>query len=312
MIDEWAQSQSTMHLDCCLTRVTPEKCQRVNRSQGLAPPRALSFFFSAGATLKFITEVVLTNHTSTKGEAIEGVLLVVTVTWPERVLVLLGPLLPSVSRGRGGALNPAFTFVSERAKRIGSPSTKRRRFVWEIKRAPNSSDSSAPHRPLTLLPPGLVAPTEFVFAGVCSPSPVVCEAYRRRWGAPAHAGLLALRGCRRGERRKPGRSRSWWHWSESGWSYWWGSAGNLLLEANARGVGGGGVEVGGEGTTNNMWSRSHFTPPSLHTINIHAQRHADTHCLHRVILQTSEKKKKWAYQPWKGPLDQKLQACLEV
>lgn len=38
------------------------------------------FFFPAGATLKFITEVVLTNHTSTKGEVIEGVLPVVTVT----------------------------------------------------------------------------------------------------------------------------------------------------------------------------------------------------------------------------------------
>ncbi len=59
--------------------------------------------------------------------------------------------------------------------------------------------------------------------------------YHQRWGAPAHVGLPELRGCRRGERSKPARSRSWWHWSKSGWSYWWGSAGNLLLETNTHG-----------------------------------------------------------------------------
>lgn len=59
--------------------------------------------------------------------------------------------------------------------------------------------------------------------------------YHQQWGAPEHVRLPGLRGCRTGERSKPGQSRSWWHWSESGWSYWWGSEGNLLLERNERG-----------------------------------------------------------------------------
>lgn len=123
---------------------------------------------------------------------------------------------------------------------------------------------------------------------------VVWKPYRQRWGAPAHVGLPAPRGCRRGESSKPSWSRSWWHWSESWWSYWWGSEGNLLLESNTQRVQGSGWET----THGDMKLQLFFIHPATPPYHKYTctQPHMHTLPTQGVNLQTSQKKKKkkWA------------------
>lgn len=226
MIDEWAQSQSIIYLDCQLTPVTAEKCQWASRSQ-------CSAFFSAGATLKFISKVV--QHIRMyKGKSDGGLAagghcdLASMCSDALRAHLLRG--LTWESRGGGGRPgiylclweSEANLQPGREAQALGLRDTA----SWTPRRAAEKCQLS---------PPGPRAPAEPRAEELHPQSEAGVKPYRQRWGAPAHVGLPGLRGCRRDERSKPGRSRSWWHWSESGWSYWWGSAGNLLLEVNAQG-----------------------------------------------------------------------------
>lgn len=220
----------------------------------------------------------------------EGLLRVVTATWPQCALMLWGHICCVVSHGKPGegVDDLAFTFVFERAKQMCSSTAKHRHSVWDF------IASWTPRRAAEkcqLSPPGFWAPTEVCVCGRLHPqSEAGGKPYRRRWGAPAHVGLPGLRGCRRGERSKPGRSRSWWRWSESGWSYWWGSAGNLLLETNAQGGSG---EWWEQQTIEICEAVTAFysprTPPYHKRICTRPHKHIHTLPTQGVILQTSQK-----------------------
>lgn len=110
--------------------------------------------------------------------------------------------------------------------------------------------------------------------------------YHQQWGAPEHVRLPGLRGCRTGERSKPGQSRSWWHWSESGWSYWWGSEGNLLLERNKRG----GEEE--KERVENCEADTTLFHQYMHTITQTCTHNGYTGSHFAVILQTSKQRQK--------------------
>lgn len=175
----------------------------------------------------------------------------------------------------------------EKTKSAAQPQNTGTRFERNSKpSSPESGRKNATAAPWGFQRTQRCAPGE----GLHPQSEADVKTYRQRWGVPAHVGLPELRGCRRGERSKPGRSRSWWHWSESGWSYSWGSAGNLLLGTKEK------KERGEE------WEQQRveiheavtvFYSPTTHPFHKHtctrAHEHKHTLPTHGVILQTSQK-----------------------